>query len=106
MVGVHGGSAWAAYEVIEVAGVVRGCRGCPDLLIGVKRWVAGKVFRQGWPDSAGVAGEVAAGFFKERERELRVSVCVMSVKMRKVNKNGVYIYIKQKYRVGLLLLEV
>ena len=47
MVGVHGGSAWAAYEVIEVAGVVRGCRGCPDLLISVKRWVAGKVFRQG-----------------------------------------------------------
>ena len=70
MVGVHGGGAWAAYEVIEVAGVVRGCRGCPDLLICVKRWVAGKFFRHGWPDSAGGGGRIL-----ERERELRVSVC-------------------------------
>ena len=61
--------------MIEVAGVVRRCRGCPDLLIGVKRWVAEKFFRQGWPDSAGVAGKVAAGFFKERERIESECVC-------------------------------
>ena len=63
--------------MIEVAGVVRLCRGCPDLLIGVKKVGHRKIF------PARVAGfcwcHRQGGYRilqRERERENLEGVCV------------------------------